>query len=110
MKQDCRISAKPLNDFPTFPLYWCVDSITYRTLCYGYSLCCFVGKNGTAVGKGAVDKTAQTRRQVLPKTIRQSKVGRALCGEGERERERERGGEREREREREGEGGGRERE
>ena len=89
MKQDYRISAKPLNDFPTFLLYWCVDSIMYRTLCYGYSLCCFVGKNGTTVGKGAIDKTAQTRSQVLPKTIRQSKVGR------EREREREREGGRE---------------
>ena len=81
-----------MNDFPTFPLYWCVDLIMHRTLRYDYSLCCFVGKNGTAVGKGAINKTTQTRCQMLPKTIRQSKVG-GLCvereGGGERESERE---------------------
>ena len=55
-----------------------------------YWPCYSVGKNGTAVGKGAIDQTAQTCCPVLPKTVRQSKV------RGERERERERGREGER--------------
>ncbi len=57
----------------------------HRTLRYDYSLCCFVGQNGTAVGKGAIDKTAQARCQVLPKTLRQLKVGRERESEKESE-------------------------